>query len=1660
MALQIEVQSNTRQARSDLARLNKSVDNISTTTTNMANKLQKSVTILTAGIAGLVAAKGLVKITDQFTLVENRIALVTGRTKELNKTFKELQEVSIRSRGSLEGIADLYNRIGRSTKSLGVSNQDVIKVTETIQKAIVISGAGRESANAAIVQLGQGLAAGALRGQELNSVMEQTPRVAAAIAAELNVGVGGLRRLAEQGKITSEVVVRAFTSQRDIIEQEFEAVNATVGEGFSQVGQGAALMTREFIAGTGAADSFAKKLLNLGASLTRGAPSARELGEAINKFLFAPAPKDGIFGNLFLTAEEQMSGFQLLLNDLGVYKAVDSFKELINVVTELADDLSDKALGKVEAFTQGVNDAFFWVMDKVVGNSWWPDLVDGVVNYTDNLVKALFKVDDFTSKVSRSFRKALNTVLDDADSLKSKVQDGLVVAFTGLSLGLSGASSGGLGIATSLTSELSKGSDYIRSEYPKAYDFAASAAALTLTSRIGALKFLSLPLALGSALAAGLESATLLTAIEEVARTISNSIGRAFGAVIANLPSIIIGGIAGALSNISQIGSALLGELGFIGDIIGSIPFASTIVGSLTAAFLVFNWGGSLFGGAFKTAVINAGNFLLKTIGSARLAEEFLSIGAIGSAVFNKLKTVAVSAGLAIQTAFAGQTTVAGMIAVVSTLTKEFITLASAVVTNVTAFIANNAAMVAGRALALGATVVNGVLAASFIGLTGVISMVTVAARAMWLALGGPIAMLIGGLGLVFALFGSTSASADSTTEALVKTANQADMTRNSIANLFGFGVDLDVRLNYDPADTEATLQSIEDANAETLYRLRREENVGIFWSDTINDIVTRLKIAVTGAFIGIRNGFVDFANAGIGAFNLIFNKGVAPFERDTRNAVETLLDNINPSLRIDLDISTKDLEEFGDDDLKGLFVATTRELTRLEGELAKAEDGFFSLWGFYKDTAAIDKANALIAIQKNRVESVTKALEKQVKVRKLEAGIQGSFDARLESFKEIITFYGKELVQMKGIADMQKLNAAEQSAYNELLSEAEVIMGNIKEIQANTTDTDTRNDLISQQLEMLDEVNYQLDQVGVNLEKFSSFDLATAMGLDANLVGKLTDSVLDKITSKQQEIVDKEREIADIRRKGGNLEGLDRAQAELTQLEREGDILVEGAERSLLSMFNTLTSDLAGSDIAISANEFFELGPELQTRITEYAAKLKAVNDKIAGALGNPAVLSQLEKDKSELQEQFGDALNIDIDFAQLDNFGKALAPFRDLGINFNADDFSNLGKTFSAEIIAQAQKLNEERRALADQNFADTVEGEQARIDAVADFNKKLYDLEEATRKAREDALLGRQTAENLGQGFGKSIIDAMTGRGDFGESMAALITGKLEQGLQDRIASFAEGFLDSFFEAFSGKDGIMGGLADALKGPDNKEKDGLKSSGASLFDSFGSGSGEEGSAEGGNPEKAATGLGMFTAKLEESVGGLGGWVSQTLMNIAQFFGLSTATTAQTTTATLNATASTALATAMAVATGATTALAAAMSAAAATSLLGFSTGGYVSGAGSTTSDSILARLSDKEFVINAKATKKHRGLIEAINSGKDISRLPGFKDGGAVDLSTSSMAVMSDVASRPSQGNQTVQNINITGDISRQTKKEIFGMLPTIATGVNQHNREQNR
>jgi hypothetical protein len=119
-------------------------------------------------------------------------------------------------------------------------------------------------------------------------------------------------------------------------------------------------------------------------------------------------------------------------------------------------------------------------------------------------------------------------------------------------------------------------------------------------------------------------------------------------------------------------------------------------------------------------------------------------------------------------------------------------------------------------------------------------------------------------------------------------------------------------------------------------------------------------------------------------------------------------------------------------------------------------------------------------------------------------------------------------------------------------------------------------------------------------------------------------------------------------------------------------------------------------------------------------------------------------------------------------------------------------------------------------------------------------------------------------------------------------------------------------------------------------------------------------------------------------------------------------------------------------------------------------FSDGGRVSGSGTGTSDSIPAMLSNGEYVINAASTKKYGRLIEAINSGT----LRGLATGGLVSTAMIATPTMTSVNMDGGRGsrNQQIINLTITGDISRQTKAEIFQMLPSIAEGVNSHNKER--
>ncbi|MBX3488939.1 MAG: phage tail tape measure protein [Parvibaculum sp.] len=188
----------------------------------------------------VIAASAISQISqysDAWVTAESRIRLVTSSTAELTKVQGQLFRVAQDTRNDFSETVNVYARLARATKRLGVEQATVLSVSKSLAQAVTIGGGTKESTAAGLFQLSQGIAAGALRGQELNSVLEQLPRVAQTIADEIaNGDVGALRKLAEEGKITSKVIIDAFVKQGAALDAEFKKMGVTFGQALTVMG--------------------------------------------------------------------------------------------------------------------------------------------------------------------------------------------------------------------------------------------------------------------------------------------------------------------------------------------------------------------------------------------------------------------------------------------------------------------------------------------------------------------------------------------------------------------------------------------------------------------------------------------------------------------------------------------------------------------------------------------------------------------------------------------------------------------------------------------------------------------------------------------------------------------------------------------------------------------------------------------------------------------------------------------------------------------------------------------------------------------------------------------------------------------------------------------------------------------------------------------------------------------------------------------------------------------------------------------------------------------------------------------------------------------------------------------------------------------------------
>jgi tape measure domain-containing protein len=177
----------------------------------------------------------IVELADAWNLMNARLKLATAGTREFTTAKQALFAIAQRIGVPIAEVTTLYGKLQQAVRMLGGEQQTAFDITEAISQALRISGASANEAQSALLQFGQALSSGVLRGEEFNSVVENSPRLAQALADGLNVPIGRLRAMAEQGQLTADVVVKSLLSQKDKLATEYAQLPQSVGQAFTRL---------------------------------------------------------------------------------------------------------------------------------------------------------------------------------------------------------------------------------------------------------------------------------------------------------------------------------------------------------------------------------------------------------------------------------------------------------------------------------------------------------------------------------------------------------------------------------------------------------------------------------------------------------------------------------------------------------------------------------------------------------------------------------------------------------------------------------------------------------------------------------------------------------------------------------------------------------------------------------------------------------------------------------------------------------------------------------------------------------------------------------------------------------------------------------------------------------------------------------------------------------------------------------------------------------------------------------------------------------------------------------------------------------------------------------------------------------------------------------
>lgn len=382
------------------SKASKNIAKIGDSASTAGNKLDS----LAGKFNGLLAFAGasltlgsIIGTIDEWKVVEGQVNNVTKSQQESKAVQEEIYNIASRTRQQYQSTAELYTSVARNAEELKKSTKDILLFTEDVSNAMLLGGGSASSQQAALVQLGQALGSGTLRGDELNSIMEQAPRLAKTIAEGMGTSIGHLREMGKEGKLTAVDVFNAVRSQSERLKMELGKMPWTVGQASTKMGNAIGKFFKKFEDSTGVVNTLAK-----------GIAKVADYIENIDMDNFVGGMKAvAVYAAAFFVVSKWSAishGMEMLIGNIkairNAYLAANGAQVLFQSASAKSAVLSMIAMGKflliaaaIAFVVLAVQDFYTWINggDSIIGRhlGTWKDFVQGLQDKWNTVTNAI-----------------------------------------------------------------------------------------------------------------------------------------------------------------------------------------------------------------------------------------------------------------------------------------------------------------------------------------------------------------------------------------------------------------------------------------------------------------------------------------------------------------------------------------------------------------------------------------------------------------------------------------------------------------------------------------------------------------------------------------------------------------------------------------------------------------------------------------------------------------------------------------------------------------------------------------------------------------------------------------------------------------------------------------------------------------------------------------------------------------------------------------------------------------------------------------------------------------------------------------------------------------------------------------------------------------------